>query len=117
MYLSCQNATPRIWKPEELSTTERHRSSREAANQAYLQEASRRMNAPAPDVIHFKVGELVSIKVPRSDRHKTDCKRILGIVVSQHGEMDPSFQIRYGLLVVLQNNFTITQIPINYDFL
>ncbi|KAL3879839.1 hypothetical protein ACJMK2_032118 [Sinanodonta woodiana] len=48
------------------------------------------MNAPASDVVHFKVGELVSIKVPKSDRPKTDCKRILGILVNQHGEKDPS---------------------------
>ncbi|KAL3862880.1 hypothetical protein ACJMK2_008824, partial [Sinanodonta woodiana] len=45
-----------------------------------------------------KFFELVSIKVSRSDRHKADCKRIIGIIVNQYGKKDPSYHFRYRLL-------------------
>ena len=79
-----------------LATTEKHRSVREKADKAYRKNANRMKlkHAKQHKVKDFRVGECVSVRVPRIDRASTDPQRLPCVVVEVVGKSQAAYRLR-----------------------
>ena len=78
------------------ATLERHVLARKSASAAYLQSANKMLNRglKRKRVEEFAVGDNVTIKIPCADRHKTDNKRLPGVIVEVRGEKNRAYSIQ-----------------------
>ena len=90
-------ALPHGLADEDLhATLERHVLARKSASAAYLQSANKMLNRglKRKRVEEFAVGDNVTIKIPCADRHKTDNKRLPGVIVEVRGEKNRVYSIQ-----------------------
>ncbi|XP_014678955.1 PREDICTED: uncharacterized protein LOC106818795 [Priapulus caudatus] len=85
----------RVWSPEELASNPRHTESRVVANTAYLKNAMKRrgQSKKRQNTENLSVGDFVTVKIPKQDRHKFQSKRLPAVIVKQHGKKRLSFTL------------------------
>lgn len=84
-----------------LSTSQKHLERRALADKHYRKNAQRmkdRYNSKKVQI--FKVGDAVSVRVPKIDRSATDLRRLPCIIVERRGTKQFRYQLqsKYGVL-------------------
>lgn len=76
--------------PEDRHTAVRLQAQQQTRNS--LQGNNKKKRGKRIDMI--EVGSFVTVAIPKEDRHRTDVKRLPGIVVEKKGDKKASFRIR-----------------------
>ena len=81
-----------------LSKNTRHSCIRIKASEAYIKHQKKilKVGNKRTRSVQVVVGDNVTVKIPKADRHKSDRSRLPGVVVAVKGKNDKSYVVRYA---------------------